>query len=107
MADQLRSISTAGLDAESAEAIKNLIKVAKREESLNWEWSEAAPLGHVRLYSANDAITQFEIFKLVVESPDSDHKAFEEDDWENGKFSTVRSRLQTIKDREWIKAVQQ
>lgn len=48
----LRSMSTSGLDAETAVAIRNLLKATDKAE--NCEWNKETPTGHQKHYSVED-----------------------------------------------------
>jgi integrase len=101
VAATLKEMSTTGLDKETAEAVKKLIKAGEKSDQLKWNWTKEAPLGHSRLYSVEDTINKFAVFRLLLEPEDADmdEKMSDEDwhnEWEEGKYSTRRARLDAL-----------
>jgi len=108
VAATLKNMSTAGLDKATAAAVKKLLEAAEKPQQPEWEWTEQAPEGHVRLFPVEDTVTKIGIFCDLVEPEDLDpeHRRTNDewkDEWEAGRYSTVRARLKLLEANGWIK----
>lgn len=107
VAATLKTISTAGLDKETAAAVKKLLKAAEKAKEPDWDWTAKAPAGHVRLYSVEDTVSKIGVFRALVEPEEKELGPLRTGDdweyeWEDGLYSTVRSRLNALQQRGWI-----
>ena len=103
VAATLKTMSTAGLDKETAEAVKKLLKATEKPDLPKWEWTDTAPDGHVSLYSVEDTISKFAVFSDLISGDFYDPDTMlTEEDWEEGKVSTVRARLRILEGRKYI-----
>ena len=103
VAATLKTMSTAGLDKETAEAVKKLLKATEKPDLPKWEWTDTAPDGHVSLYSVEDTISKFAVFSDLISGDFYDPDTMlTEEDWEEGKVSTVRARLRILEGWKYI-----
>ena len=104
VAATLKTMSTAGLDKETTEAIKKLLNATEKSNQAKWEWTDMAPDAHVQLHSVEDTINNREIFGSLFPTPDGD-SAVTAEDWDEGFVSTPRSRLMLLEKHGWIRKV--
>ncbi len=106
IAASLKTISTTGLDQETAAAIKKLLEAAEEPNIPKRDWTNEAPLGHKNLYSVEETISKIGIFQILLDPGDNDQQeAISDEDWEEGAFSTERARLGILERRGWIKPI--
>ena len=107
VAATLKTISVAGLDRATIEAIQKLVAVGERQKAPSWEWTEKAPSTQRRLYSVEDTVNSFGVLRDLLDPgvDDPDMPAVTQFDWDEGRFSTIRSRLKTLEDIGLIRPV--
>ena len=104
VAATLKTMSTAGLDKETTEAIKKLLNATEKSNQAKWEWTDMAPSGHTRLYSVEDTVSKLGVFRELIDpGVDDPEVVVTEEDWANGKVSTLRARLGVLERRGLIK----
>ncbi len=105
VAAMLKTMNPVGLDKDTAEAVKKLLKVAEKTDQLKWDWTSKSPAGHRKLYSVEDTVSQLGVFRMLLDPGDNDPEGGISDfDWEEGSVSTGRARLKILEDRGWIQA---
>ena len=103
VAAALKAMNTTGLDKETADAVKMLLKAAEEKKESKWDWTDKAPSTHVKLYSVEDTVSKLGVFRLLLDPGDNDpESAITEQDWEEGNVSTPRARLGVLQRRGWL-----
>jgi integrase len=103
VAAMLKSMSTSGLDKETSEAVKKILKVAEKPSHEKWVWTKEAPPIHVQLFSVEDTISNFDTFSTLISGdPQEPDSVVELEDWRVGKVSTRRARLRILEGRNLI-----
>jgi len=87
------------LDKSTSSSLQKLVQSSEKQD---WDWTTEAPKGHVRLYSVEDTVSKLGVFRSLIEPPDVEleQKVSDEewqDEWQEGKYSTVRARLEVLR----------
>ncbi len=100
--DQIGEQTTSAMEQLIEQALARKATAPAVEDQL--EWSAEAPKNHVRLYSVEDTLSQFEAFQLLFDHGDEPSNTITYEDWDEGKLSTKRARLGVLKSHGWIKS---
>lgn len=101
IAEQLRTVKTAGMDPEVAAAIKKISELGVSPRPAPWEWTDVLPVAHREMFSVHDTVSNIAVYQAVLGEEDENQISAEE--WAEGPLSTERARLRLLEKLGYIR----